>query len=86
LTLASAVAQTDAPQFKARKCFYLNEYSPLVIVLHGYGGKAEGYLPEMIQVADRYGFALCYDASSMKQAQNMDGKREMMMLRSWWAV
>ena len=34
--------------------------SPLVFVLHGYGGKAEGYRPEMIEVARENGFALCY--------------------------
>ena len=32
---------------------------PLVIMLHGYGGKAEGYRPEMLEVAEREGFALC---------------------------
>lgn len=34
--------------------------APLVFVLHGYGGKAEGYRPEMIEVARENGFALCY--------------------------
>ena len=34
--------------------------APLVFVLHGYGGKAEGYRPEMIDVAKENGFALCY--------------------------
>ena len=34
--------------------------SPLVFCLHGYGGKAEGYRPEMIDVARENGFALCY--------------------------
>lgn len=34
--------------------------SPLVIVLHGYGGKAEGYRPEMMDVALAEGFAVCY--------------------------
>ena len=32
---------------------------PLVIMLHGYGGKADGYRPEMLEVAEREGFALC---------------------------
>lgn len=32
---------------------------PLVIMLHGYGGKAEGYRPEMLKTAMRHGFALC---------------------------
>ena len=36
------------------------EGSPLVIVLHGYGGKAEGYRPEMMDVAKKNGFAVCY--------------------------
>jgi len=33
---------------------------PLVVVLHGYGGKAEGYRPEMLEVAREEGFAVCY--------------------------
>lgn len=32
---------------------------PLVIMLHGYGGKAEGYRPEMAEVARKNGFVLC---------------------------
>ncbi len=32
---------------------------PLVMMTHGYGGKAEGYRPEMMEVAEREGFALC---------------------------
>ena len=32
---------------------------PLVLMLHGYGGKADGYRPEMLEVARREGFALC---------------------------
>lgn len=32
---------------------------PLVVMLHGYGGKAEGYRPEMLEVARREGFAVC---------------------------
>lgn len=38
----------------------LPEDAPLVLCLHGYGGKAEGYRPEMIEVAKENGFALCY--------------------------
>lgn len=38
----------------------LPEQAPLVFVLHGYGGKAEGYCPQMIETAKRYGFAVCY--------------------------
>ena len=37
----------------------LQEGAPLVIMLHGYGGKADNYRPEMRAVADREGFALC---------------------------
>ena len=37
----------------------LPENAPLVIMLHGYGGKAENYRIEMRAVADREGFALC---------------------------
>lgn len=33
--------------------------APLVLCLHGYGGTAEGYMPEMIEVAKEEGFALC---------------------------
>lgn len=36
------------------------EQAPLVIVMHGYGGKADGYRPEMMDVAARHGFAVCY--------------------------
>ena len=32
----------------------------LVLVLHGYGGSAEGYCPAMLEVAEREGFAVCY--------------------------
>lgn len=32
----------------------------LVFVLHGYGGKAEGYCPQMIETAKEHGFAVCY--------------------------
>ena len=31
----------------------------LVLVLHGYGGNAEGYCPAMLEVAEREGFAVC---------------------------
>ena len=34
--------------------------TPLVLVLHGYGGNAEGYCPAMLEVAEREGFAVCY--------------------------
>lgn len=34
--------------------------TPLVLVLHGYGGNAEGYCPSMLEVAERERFAVCY--------------------------
>jgi polyhydroxybutyrate depolymerase len=34
--------------------------TPLVIVLHGYGGSAEKYCPQMMEVAEKEGFAVCY--------------------------
>ena len=34
--------------------------TPLVRVVHGYGGSAEGYCPSMLEVAEREGFAVCY--------------------------
>ena len=37
-----------------------HENAPLVLCLHGYGGKAEGYRPELLEVAKENGFALCY--------------------------
>lgn len=37
----------------------LREDKPLVIMLHGYGGKAQGYRPEMLQSALEHGFAVC---------------------------
>lgn len=33
--------------------------APLVVLLHGYGGSAQGWMPEMIKAAERHGFALC---------------------------
>ena len=33
---------------------------PLILVLHGYGGKAAGYRPEMLFPAREEGFAVCY--------------------------
>lgn len=32
---------------------------PLMLLLHGYGGKAEGYRPEMLEAAERHGYAVC---------------------------
>ena len=38
----------------------LKEGAPLVMVLHGYGGSALKGRKEMMDVADKYGFAVCY--------------------------
>ena len=38
----------------------LSPDAPLVFILHGYGGKAEGYRPEMVATAKKHGFAVCY--------------------------
>ena len=38
----------------------LSEDAPLVLLLHGYKASAEGYRPEMVEVAEENGFALCY--------------------------
>ena len=37
----------------------LDPRRPLVILLHGYGGTADGYRPEMVQCAREKGFVLC---------------------------
>ena len=37
----------------------LAEGAPLVVMLHGYGGSAENYRPEMLAVAQKHHFALC---------------------------
>lgn len=59
-------AQLDSLLFEGRyRTHYLympsrlREGRPLVLMLHGYGGKADGYRPEMLEVAEREGFALC---------------------------
>ena len=51
----------------------LSEHATLVMVLHGYGGKAEGYQPEMINTADKYGFAVCYPQGA-KDKNGKNGK------------
>lgn len=38
----------------------LAEGKPLILCLHGYGGSAEKYRPEMEQAALRHGYAICY--------------------------
>ena len=39
--------------------------APLVILLHGYKASAEGYRPEMMTVAKKNGFALCYPQGAL---------------------
>ena len=39
--------------------------APLVILLHGYKAKADGYRPEMMTVAKENGFALCYPQGAL---------------------
>lgn len=39
--------------------------APLVLLLHGYKASAEGYRPEMIEVAKENGFALCYPQGAL---------------------
>jgi polyhydroxybutyrate depolymerase len=43
----------------------LADDAPLVLLLHGYKASAEGYRPEMIQVAKENGFALCYPQGAL---------------------
>lgn len=50
----------------------MKEDAPLVLLLHGYGGKAKDYCPSMIPVAEKNGFALCYPEGS---ATDSKGKR-----------
>ena len=38
----------------------LSEQAPLVFVLHGYGGNAEGCCTPMMETAEKHGFAVCY--------------------------
>ena len=46
---------------------------PLVVMLHGYGGKAEGYRPEMAEAARRHGFALCIPQGLKDPGATRDG-------------
>jgi len=32
---------------------------PLIVLLHGYGGSADNYCPQMVQTALKYGYAVC---------------------------
>ena len=63
---AAPVAVKDSVQYAGEMRYHymyvpesLSPEKPLVIMLHGYGGKADGYRPEMLEVAEREGFALC---------------------------
>lgn len=47
----------------------LSPHKPLVLMLHGYGGKAYGYRPEMLQTARKHGFVLC-----IPQGYGVEGK------------
>ena len=73
-TIASSAQQTQ--KFTLRHDGMEREYwlylpaglkpeAPLVILLHGYKAKAEGYRPEMIEVAEENGFALCYPQGAL---------------------
>lgn len=33
--------------------------APLIVLMHGYGGKAKGYFPGLLEEAERQGFAVC---------------------------
>lgn len=48
----------------------LRPEKPLVIMLHGYGGTAYGYRPEMLESAERYGFAVCVPQGYGKMDEN----------------
>lgn len=50
----------------------LGPHRSLVFILHGYGGKAEGYFPEMHRAAQKYGFILCYP-QGLKAPQGKTG-------------
>lgn len=47
---------------------------PLIVMLHGYGGKADGYRPEMLEAARKAGFAVCVP-QGLKAPQGKTG---------WW--
>lgn len=63
---AAARAVLDSVQYAGQTRYHyiyipskLLPQKPLVLMTHGYGGKADGYRPEMLEVAEREGFALC---------------------------
>ena len=50
----------------------LEENAPLVFVMHGYGGSANGIISYsgMNTIADQYGFAICYPNGTIDQSGN----------------
>lgn len=79
-TLAAAPAAVrDSVEYAGQTRYHyifmpdsLRPEKPLVIMLHGYGGHAEGYRPEMLEVAQREGFALCVP-QGLKAPQGKSG-------------
>ena len=66
LSQARPVAEKDSLYYNGSQRFYylyipevLNPAKPLVMMLHGYGGNADGYCPVMLETAEREGFAVC---------------------------
>jgi polyhydroxybutyrate depolymerase len=55
--------------------------TPVVLVLHGYGGQAEGYCPAMLEVADREQFAVCYPQGEKDAKGKPAGMWDMMSSR-----
>jgi poly(3-hydroxybutyrate) depolymerase len=51
---------------------FLEENAPLVFVMHGYGGSANGIISYsgMSTIADQYGFAVCYPNGTIDQSGN----------------
>lgn len=75
VSLAASLSAQDLQKHKyygfgsAREYYLYNPEdigpgAPLVILLHGYGGKADNYRPEMLEVAKKYKFALCIPQGS----------------------
>ena len=66
LQLTASAQQRETMRFQGNEREYwlvvpdsLCAARPLVFMLHGYGGKAEGYFPAMAECARRHGFVLC---------------------------
>lgn len=71
LLLCSLSVQAQSQRFTMKDAGQEREYwlfvpdslspaRPLVLMLHGYGGKAENYFPAMEETAKKYGFVLCF--------------------------